>query len=125
MTSTQTTVEVISETEPDIEYPTFGNDTRPRVFLYDELGLMNLTRGLMTELSIIVEESGTVIDVIDLVTAIEIQLNDTIEDVELSEDQISAVNVLFDTLDKMEELAKKGSSPAQIAEEIRLNKRPS
>lgn len=123
MTTLQTS-ELISETEADIESASFERSSMPITNLDDELGLMNLTRGLMTELSIIVEEEGATVDVIDLVNAIEGQLNDTIKDVELSEDQLSMVDALFGTLDKMEELVKNGSSPAQIAEEIRPSRRP-
>jgi len=85
---------------------------------------MNISRSLITGLSQIVMEEGTGNDVINLVNSIEIQLNTTIDNVELSEDQLSMLYALFDSLDKAEDMAKNGVSPAQILEEMRP-KRPS
>jgi hypothetical protein len=91
----------------------------------DDLGLMSLSRSLLTELMQIIEDEGTGIDVIDLADMTELQLNETIKDVDLSDDQLALVESHYETLDKMRELAESGASPAQIAEEIRPNKRPS
>ncbi len=101
-----------------------GDTDRPEV-LDDDLGLFGLSRSLLTELMQIIEDEGTGIDVIDLVDRTEIQLNETIKDIDLSDDQLALVESHYETLDKMRELAESGASPAQIAEEIRPNKRPS
>ena len=50
-------------------------------------------------------------------------LTESIKDIDLSEDQLTVVNSIGASLDKMRELTKSGASPAQIAEEIRPNKR--
>lgn len=83
---------------------------------------MNISRSLMTGLAQIVEEEGTDDDVINLVNSIEIQLNRTIENVDLSKDQLSLLYALFDSLDKAEELAKDSVSPAQILDEMQPKK---
>ena len=106
-----------SETEPN-------EDTNDRTADFDdELGLMDLSRGLLTDLMQIINDEGTGLDVIDLADQTEVQLNETIKDVDLNEDQMTMVENLTGTLDKIRELAQSGSSPAQIAEEIRPNKR--
>ena len=93
--------------------------------LEDDLGLMNISRVLLSDLKQIVAKEGTGLDVIDLVGRTEIVLNETIKDVDLSDDQLPLVENLYGTLDNMKELAENGACPAQIAETIRPSKRTS
>lgn len=110
------------EKQPNANHSVSDEAFPPLDFTGDELGLMNISRNLITGLAQIVKEEGTENDVINLVNSIEIQLNKTIENVELSEDQLSTLYALFDSLDKAEELAKDGVSPAQILEEMQPEK---
>ena len=91
----------------------------------DDLGLMEISRSLLSGLMQIIEDEGTAADVIGLVDLTEVQLNETIKDIDLSDDQLALVESQYETLDKMRKLAENGASPTQIADEIKPNKRPS
>ena len=112
----------VSDPELDLNTDDSVNKDRTEIST-DNLGLMNISRTLLTGLKQIVVDEGTGLDVIDLVDRTEVQLNETIKDVDLSGDQLLLVENLYGTLDKMKDLAESGASPAQISETLRPNKR--
>lgn len=89
----------------------------------DELGLSDLTRAFFSGLKQIVDDEGTGTNVINLVEVTEVQLNKTIQDRELTEDQQTMVDNLSLLISKAKDLAQSGMSPDQILEEIWPNKR--
>lgn len=91
----------------------------------DELGIYELSMSFLTNMRTIVDEEGSVVEVLELVNETQVQLDDTIAGLNLIEPQLQMVHSLQDTLNEAKELAETGESPANILDEIRPNKRPS
>ncbi len=88
----------------------------------DELGLMNIIREFSMGVKKIVEDEGTGINVLDLVTETEGLLNETITGVELTDEQSLMVENFTDNLDFVKDMAESGASPAEIADALRPKK---
>jgi hypothetical protein len=90
----------------------------------DSLGLRDITLQLISGLNEIVDNKGTVEDIIDLAEELETVLNSTLADIELDENQVDMVEQLNAQLDFVRELAEGGTSAVQILEQIKPQKRP-
>lgn len=90
----------------------------------DELGVFNLSRAFMTGLESIVNEEGTGESVLDLTNAIDTQLSEITEGLELTDDQQFMVDMLLDMLSAVRDLVQNGEAPSNILGQIRPSNRP-